>query len=266
MGCQIQNSNPQILCRTPTRKPPHLYSSSSSSSSSSSPSSFEPKVRITSPINLSSSYKNQNQPQPISTATPTQTQPSKTDVYTIKFKTLGACKLGISRYPDFEYNAEGGKGNGTGTKILIKDSNDEISVDFDVETLYIPPLTTATTKFLGLPLPPFLSIDIVPETFRGIICQDSGKVDLEFKARFLFSIGSIYKAQPLLVETVLTSEESKGTVRSGRGDRLDKEGRCRLVGVATVEPINDFLMDSFLSLPTECLADLNAVISFPKNS
>lgn len=92
------------------------------------------------------------------------------------------------------------------------------------------------------------------------------KVDLEFKARFLFSIGSIYKARPLLVETVLTSEESKGTVRSGRGDRLDKEGRCRLVGVATVEPINDFLMDSFLSLPTECLADLNAVISFPKNS
>lgn len=168
MGCQIQNSSPQILGRTPTRKPPHLYSSSSSS--------FEPKVRITSPINLSSSYKNQNQPPPISTATLTQTQPSKTDIYSIKFRTLGACKLGISRYPDFEYNAEGGKGTGTGTKILTKDFNDEISVDFDVETLYIPPLTTATTKFLGLPLPPFLRIDIVPETFRGIIYQDSGKV------------------------------------------------------------------------------------------
>lgn len=86
------------------------------------------------------------------------------------------------------------------------------------------------------------------------------QVDLEFKAKFLFSIGSIYKAPPLLVETVLTSEESKGTMRNGRGERLNEEGRCRLVGVATVEPINDFLLDSFLGLPTECLADLNALI------
>ncbi|KAJ0507640.1 hypothetical protein HanIR_Chr11g0508471 [Helianthus annuus] len=46
----------------------------------------------------------------------------------------------------------------------------------DVTTLYIPPLTTATTKFLGLPLPPFLKIAIVPEIFRGIINRESGKV------------------------------------------------------------------------------------------
>lgn len=43
---------------------------------------------------------------------------------------------------------------------------------------------------------------------------------------------------------------------------MDGQGRCRLVGVATVDPIDDFLMNSFLGLPTECLADLNAVISF----
>lgn len=88
------------------------------------------------------------------------------------------------------------------------------------------------------------------------------QVDLEFKAKFLFSVGSIYKAPPLVVETVLTSEESKGAMRNGRGERLNTEGRCRLVGVATVEPINDFLLDSFLGLPTECLADLNALIAF----
>jgi len=89
----------------------------------------------------------------------------------------------------------------------------------------------------------------------------SYKVDLEFKAKFLFSAGSIYKAPPLLVKTVLTSEESKGTLKSGRGMRLDEEGKCRLVGVSTVDPIDDFLMNSFLGLPTECLAELNAVIS-----
>lgn len=88
------------------------------------------------------------------------------------------------------------------------------------------------------------------------------QVDLQFKAKFWFSIGSIYKALPLMVETVLTSEESKGTLRSGRGERLNEEGKCRLVGVATVDPIDDFLLDSFLGLPTECLAVLNATISF----
>lgn len=92
------------------------------------------------------------------------------------------------------------------------------------------------------------------------------QVELEFKAKFWFSVGSIYKAPPLLVETVLTSEESYGTMRSGKGERLDENGKCRLVGVATVNPIDDFLMNSFLGLPTECLADLNAIISLTASS
>lgn len=53
------------------------------------------------------------------------------------------------------------------------------SVDFDVKTLYIPSLSTATTKFLGLPLPPFLKIEIVPEIFRGIINLEFGKVEFD---------------------------------------------------------------------------------------
>lgn len=62
------------------------------------------------------------------------------------------------------------------------------------------------------------------------------------------------------MKTVLTSEESKGTMKTGRGKRLNEEGKCKLVGVATVDPINDFLMNSFLGLPTECLAELNAMM------
>uniref|UniRef100_A0A5B7A4G2 Uncharacterized protein n=1 Tax=Davidia involucrata TaxID=16924 RepID=A0A5B7A4G2_DAVIN len=248
MGCQIY-SNPQILCRVSTKKPTHLFSISS----------VQPKLRIQT-TTLSSS-NNQNQPEPISTTSITQIQMPEPDVYSVKFKTLGGCKLGISRYPDFDYNADGGTGTGKGTKIIDNDLNGEISVSFDLKTLYIPPLMSATTRFLGLPLPPFLKIDIAPELFQGRINQESGMVDLEFKAKFRFSVGNVYKAPPLLVETVLTTEESKGTLRSGRGERLDEEGRCRLVGVATVEPINDFLMNSFLGLPTECLANLNAIIS-----
>lgn len=42
---------------------------------------------------------------------------------------------------------------------------------------------------------------------------------------------------------------------------MDGEGRCRLVGVAVVDPIDDLFMNTFLSLPTECIAYLSATIS-----
>ncbi|XP_050225081.2 uncharacterized protein LOC126674642 [Mercurialis annua] len=234
MDCRISSSNPPILRKFSSRQ---VY--------------FASKV-----IALSSSTSNRLE-------SISSTTFPKADVYTVNFKTLGACKLGISRYPDFQYNAQGGTGTGIATR--IKKSN-EISVSFDVKTLYIPPLTSATTKFLGLPMPPLLKIDIAPELFQGTIDTDSGKVDLEFMAQFWFSVGSIYKAPPLLVKTVLTSDESNGVIRSGRGERLDGEGKCRLVGVATVQPIDDLFINTFLGLPTECLADLNAFVSFSESS
>jgi len=42
---------------------------------------------------------------------------------------------------------------------------------------------------------------------------------------------------------------------------MDEEGRCKLVGVAVVDPVDDLFMNTFLSLPTECIAYLNATIS-----
>lgn len=206
-----------------------------------------------------------NQQKTVSTVAVNETEISNIDVINVKLKTLGGCKLGISRYPDFEYDAEGGSGSGKG-KPVSDNSNDrlngEVFVDFDVSTLYIPAVSTATTKFLGLSLPPFINIDIVPEMLSGKINQESGQVDLRLKAEFWFSVGSIYRAAPLSVDTVLTSEEATGDIRRGRGVRLNKHGLCTLVGVARVEPIGDFFMDSFLSLPSECLACLQASISF----
>ncbi|KAL5567794.1 hypothetical protein UlMin_024369 [Ulmus minor] len=239
MGSKVSPSNPLILSKFSTKRQR-----------------FNPKI-----ITFSSASNTQNQQGPISTSTSTQTQ-RESEPYKVNFRTLGASKLGIARYPNFEYNAQGGKGTGSASKVEDSDLGDEILVCFDLKTLYIPPLTSSTTKFLGLPLPPFLKIEIDPELFQGSIDKNSGKVDLQFKAKFRFSVGSIYRAPPLLVETVLTSEESVGRMRRGRGERLDKQGKCRLVGVATVDPIDDFLMNSFLQLPTECLADLNAIISF----
>jgi len=69
-------------------------------------------------------------------------------------------------------------GTGVGAKVTENNNpaNNDLPVSFDLETLYIPPLTSSTTKFLGFPLPPFLKIDIVPEAFHGSINQESGKV------------------------------------------------------------------------------------------
>ncbi|KAG5007270.1 hypothetical protein AAZX31_09G133900 [Glycine max] len=238
MNCKINSLSSPIPCKLYTKKP---------------------RLRRTNTI-LFSFSSSEKQQKTISTST-------SIEAYTVSFKTEKGCKLGISRYPDFEYDAEGGIGTGVGAKDTKNDpANNDLPVSFDLETLYIPPLTSSTTKFLGLPLPPFLKIDIVPEAFQGNINQESGKVDLEFKAKFLFSAASLYKAPPLMVKTVLTSEETNGTMRRGRGKRLDKEGKCRLVGVATVDPIDDIFMNSFLGLPTECLAELNAVISISSSS
>ena len=154
MGSKMNSPNSPILCKLHTSQP------------------YNPRIKTI----AFSSFFIQNQQAPTD-----QTQLPKTSAYTVKFRTLGACKLGISRYPDFEYNAEGGTGTGTGTAPVVEDNGlkDQVSVCFDLKTLYVPPLTTATTRFLGLPFPPFLRIDIVPELFQGNISRESGEVDSE---------------------------------------------------------------------------------------
>ncbi|KAI3950225.1 hypothetical protein MKX01_037916 [Papaver californicum] len=245
MGCKI-NSFPPNISKVFTKTPKLLLHSIQTKQNS---------------FPIVSSSLNQNHHEPITTTTQAQAAPkSTTTVYNVNFITQKSCKLGIAIFPDFVYNADGGIGVGMGTKNETNGSN-QVSINFDIQTLYIPPLNSKTTRFLGLPLPPFLKIEISPELFQGVIDEETGKVDLEFKAKFWFSVGSVYKAPPLLVETVLTSEESVGNMRKGKGERLNKEGKCRLVGVATVEPIDDFFMNTFLGLPTECLADMNATIA-----
>ncbi|QHN77058.1 Peroxidase [Arachis hypogaea] len=109
------------------------------------------------------------------------------------------------------------------------------------------------------------SIDVLTGE-QGEIRRHCSLVDFEFKAKFLFSVGSIYKTSPLMVMTSLRSEESKDDMRSGREKRLDEEENCRLVGVAKIDSIDDFLMNSFLTLPIECLADLNFCLILKKRS
>lgn len=150
MSCKINSLSPPLQCKLCTKKP-------------------RLRRRNTISFSFSSSEKQQNT---ISTSTSIETP-----TYTVSFKTQNGCKLGISRYPDFEYDADGGVGTGVAAKVTENPTNNDLPVSFDLKTLYIPPLTSSTTKFLGLPLPPFLKIDIVPEAFQGSINQESGKVN-----------------------------------------------------------------------------------------
>jgi len=88
------------------------------------------------------------------------------------------------------------------------------------------------------------------------------QVELNFKAKFYFSAGPLYRPPPLIVDTLLTTESAQGVIRGGTGSRLDADGNCKLVGVARLAPINDWFMDNFLMLPSDCLANMAANITF----
>lgn len=182
----------------------------------------------------------------------------ESEVSRIEIRTLRECRLGIAMYPDFVYNAEGGGGFGTAEQL----GDGKLAVEFDIDSLYIPSVESKSTTFLGLPLPPFICIQVVPQSLKGFIERATGKVELEFSANFLFSVGSLYRAPPLVVDTLLTTEMAQGRLRQGQGKRLDSEGCCRLVGVAPLARIEDAFMNAFLTLPTDCLAIMAATFNF----
>jgi hypothetical protein len=192
-------------------------------------------------------------------ASPTTAIQEATSLSQVVLKTLSDCELAVSVYPTFSYSAAGGGGTGH----LIERMPDGIlKVSFPPETLVIPPVSTATSAIIGIPLPPPLKISISPRKLEGFVDPMTGRVDLNFDAEFQFTAGSLYRASPLQVATTLTTEESSGPLRQGRGQRLDANGRVRMVGVARVPPTGDKFLDTFLMLPTDALAVLSAELVF----
>ena len=100
-------------------------------------------------------------------------------------KSLAGCRLTIGSYPVFIYNGFGGGGKG---KLLSKKNNIHY-VSFSSKTFSIPPLNSRTTKFLSLPLPPGLKIEMSMDQLEGTIDKNSGEVLLKFKSKFI----SIYQ-------------------------------------------------------------------------
>eukprot|EP00983_Pelagomonas_calceolata_P023181 729971-Pelagomonas_calceolata.AAC.1 len=166
--------------------------------------------------------------EPVIDVSPTSPAPSR-----VRLITTDNCELGVSLYPNFGYKAAGGGGNGTVTDL----GNGFLRVTWDIDTLVIPDLDWRTGSLFRLPIPPPINIAIKPQrlevcthvrmcarahcTWHGTIKQDTGEVALDFDCEFFFTLGPLYAAPPLVINTLLTTESTRGRFREANGSRLN---------------------------------------------
>ena len=175
----------------------------------------------------------------------------------MKMKSLEGCRLTIGSYPPFTYNAYGGGGK---ARVIPSQRNNLLHVSFSSETFSIPPLTSRTTKFLSLPFPPALKIEMSMDKLKGTIDKKSGEVLLKFESKFIFSIGAKLKFPDLIVNSLLKTGKVKGKLHEKEGQVLQENGKIKLVGISTIPITGNKILDTFLGLPNEALAELQCEI------
>ena len=175
----------------------------------------------------------------------------------MQMKSLDGCRLTIGSYPPFIYNAYGGGGKAT---LFPSKKNNLLNISFSSKTFLIPPLTSRTTKFLSLPLPPGLKIEMCMDHLAGTIDKNSGEVLLKFESQFLFSIGAIIEFPGLIVNTLLKTGKVKSQLHEGEGQVLQNNGKTKLVGISRIPKTGNKILDTFLGLPNEALAELQCEI------
>ncbi len=173
-------------------------------------------------------------------------------------KSLKGCKLKIGRYPQFDYNAEGGGGKGI---FASSKKQTKRHIFFDPKDFNIPSINWMTTKILGFPLPPGIVIDIKTERLEGYIDYKEMDISLEFEAKFKFSIGSIIYAPDLIVKTLLKNKALNAINNIQPSKSIDDHRVIVLKGIANVPPTGNRLFDNFLSLPNKAEAILNCTIN-----
>ena len=94
----------------------------------------------------------------------------------------------------------------------------------------------------------------------GTIDKNSGEVLLKFESKFFFSIGTIFKFPELIVKTLLKTGKVKGKLHQGEGLLRQKNGITKLVGISIIPKTGNKILDTFLGLPNEALAELNCEI------
>tara|TARA_Y100001968_G_scaffold8927_1_gene7603 strand:+ start:488 stop:1018 length:531 start_codon:yes stop_codon:yes gene_type:complete len=175
----------------------------------------------------------------------------------MRLKSLEGCRLTIGSYPPFIYDASGGGGKAT---VRPSQNNNLLCINFSSKTFSIPPLTSKTTKFLSLPLPPGFNIKMSMDQLDGTIKKNSGEVKLNFESRFRLRIGPMLKFPNLIVKTLLHTGKVKGKLHEGEGLVLQNNGTIKLVGISIIPKTGDKILDGFLGLPNEALAELKCEI------
>ena len=177
----------------------------------------------------------------------------------MQLRSLDGCRLTIGKDPSFSYNAYGGGGEAT---LLPNQKSNLLHISFSSKTFSIPPLTSKTTRFLTLPLPPGFKITMSMDQLKGTIDKDSGEVLLNFESKFLFSIGGMLRFPGLIVKTLLTTGRVKGQLHKGKGLILQNNGTIKLVGISMIPKTGNKILDIFLGLPNEALAELKCEITY----
>ena len=175
----------------------------------------------------------------------------------MQLKSLEGCRLKIGSYPTFTYNAYGGGGKAT---LLPSQKTNFLHVSFSSKTFSIPPLTSRTTKFLSLPMPPGFKIEMSLDKLEGTIDKNSGAVCLDFESKFSFSIGTIIKFPALFVKTSLQTGPVQGQLHEGKGMVIQTNGTTKLVGISIIPKTGNKILDTFLCLPNEAMAELKCEI------
>ena len=178
----------------------------------------------------------------------------------LQHSTTAGCGLAIGRYPRFSYDARGGGGIG---ELGEPRGSGPRSVRFEPSNLEIPPLNGRTTRVLGVPLPPGLTIAISPDELAGSVEPATGWMELRFRARFRFSVTGLYQAPDLQIDTLLSTGPVRGRRHRGTGQAVGPDGQALLVGVAMVPPCGEAWLDRFLGLPDEALAMLRCSFAPP---
>ena len=172
-------------------------------------------------------------------------------------RSLEGCRLVIGSYPPFDYDARGGGGPGT---LSRTERANILHLSFAADTFAIPPLTSQTTKFLYLPLPPGIKIEMSMDKLEGTIDKVSGEVLLKFESRFILKIVSSFNFPDLIVKTCLQTGKVKGHFHEEEGLVRQDDGKTKLVGVSMIPITGNKILDTFLGLPNEALAILQCEI------
>ena len=119
--------------------------------------------------------------------------------------------LGVSFWPDFDYDASGATTLG-----VVGDPDPSnpgaVHLVFDVTTFEGPPVCGRTTKVFGVPLPPGIRVDVVPLSLEGWLDPVTGACALEFDAEFRGSIfgENFIRLPPMTVRSPLTTGVARG--------------------------------------------------------